>query len=180
MRSLNSMRLRVERWKTKEEAGAYMRPILHVYFIWDPVLHHRIIGKPLKPKGEIFSLSAHKCIERSRQEHQELLAEFESLLRGVETALQAAELGRAATHGSRTVSRSSSVPSILLHLTDAPIAAREEQLRYSSAREQMADVSIVDETDAISESRRHSVLICQPEGTAGRDLPWSIAGANRS
>src|SRR5882757_4651399 len=85
--------LRVERWKTKEETGAYTRPILHVYFIWDPVLHHRIIGKPLKPQGEIFNLSARTCIERSRQEHQDLLAEFESLLGGVETALRAAELG---------------------------------------------------------------------------------------
>jgi hypothetical protein len=70
-----------------------MRPILHIYFIWDPVLHHRIIGKPLKPQGAIFSLFARKCIERSRQEHQDLVAEFESLLGGLETALEAAELG---------------------------------------------------------------------------------------
>jgi hypothetical protein len=138
--------LRVERWKTKEEAGAYTRPILHVYFIWDPVLHHRIIGKPLKPKGEIFSLSAHKCIERSRQEHQDLLAEFESLLHGVETALQAAELG----------ARRLTDHELFLELKRAlnPLSPDrrtyrrpEEQLRYSSAREQMADVSIVDETD---------------------------------
>ena len=50
--------LRVKRWRKKEEAGSYMRPILHVYFIWEPVLHRRIIGKPLKPKGDLFSLSA--------------------------------------------------------------------------------------------------------------------------
>ncbi len=64
--------LRVERWRTKEINGAYMRPLLHVYFIWDPVVHHRISGKPLKPRGEIFSLSARKSIERTRREHQEL------------------------------------------------------------------------------------------------------------
>ncbi len=138
--------LRVERWKTKEEAGAYTRPILHVYFIWDPVLHHRIIGKPLKPKGEIFSLSAHKCIERSRQEHQELLAEFESLLHGVETALQAAELGarRLTDHELFLELKRALNP---LSPDRRPYRRREEQLRYSSAREQMADVSIVDETD---------------------------------
>jgi len=85
--------LRVERWLMKEANGHYMRPLLHLYFIWDPVLHRRLVGKPLKPSGDVFSLSARKCIERTQQEHQDLLAEFESLLQGVETALQAAELG---------------------------------------------------------------------------------------
>src|SRR6266851_9414229 len=69
---------RVDRWRTKEIAGAYMRPLLHVYFIWDPVVHHRVAGKPLKSRGEMFSLSARKSIERTRREHQELLSEFES------------------------------------------------------------------------------------------------------
>ena len=85
--------LRVERWRMKEANGHYMRPLLHVYFIWDPVVHRRIAGKPLKPTGNPFSLSARKCIERSAREHQQLLAEFESLLRGLETTLEAAELG---------------------------------------------------------------------------------------
>jgi hypothetical protein len=82
-------RLRVERWITKKAAGHYMRPILHAYLVWDPVLHRRLAGKPLKPRGDLFSLSARKSIERSRQEHQDLLADFESLLRGVETAAAA-------------------------------------------------------------------------------------------
>ena len=85
--------LRVERWRTKEANGHYMRPLLHVYFIWDPVVHRRIAGKPLKPTGKLFSLSARKCIDRGYQEHQQLLAEFESLLHGLETTLEAAELG---------------------------------------------------------------------------------------
>ena len=85
--------LRVERWRMKEANGHYMRPLLHVYFVWDPVVHRRIAAKPLKPTGELFSLSARKCIERSCHEHQQLLAEFESLLRGLETTLEAAELG---------------------------------------------------------------------------------------
>src|SRR5262249_22822459 len=84
---------RVERWAAKQAASHYMRPLLHAYLIWDPVLHRRLAGNPLKPKGEFFSLSARRSVERSRQEHQDLLAEFESLLRGVETALEAAELG---------------------------------------------------------------------------------------
>jgi hypothetical protein len=64
-------RLRVQRWITKEAEGHYMRPILHAYLIWDPVLHRRLAGKPLRPKGELFSLSARRSIERSRQEHQD-------------------------------------------------------------------------------------------------------------
>jgi hypothetical protein len=139
--------LRVERWRRKEEAGAYMRPILHVYFIWDPVLHHRIIGKPLKPKGDLFSLSARKCIERSRQEHQDLLAEFESLLGGVETALGAAELGarRLTDHDLFVEAKRALNP---LASDSRPYRRNNQQLRYSSAREQIADVSIVDETDS--------------------------------
>jgi hypothetical protein len=139
--------LRVEQWRRKEEAGAYMRPILHVYFIWDPVLHHRIIGKPLKPKGDLFSLSARKCIERSRQEHQDLLAEFESLLGGVETALGAAELGarRLTDHDLFVEAKRALNP---LAADSRPYRRNNQQLRYSSAREQIADVSIVDETDS--------------------------------
>jgi hypothetical protein len=138
--------LRVERWRTKKEAGAYLRPMLHVYFIWDPVLHHRIIGKPLKPQGDIFSLSARKCIQRSRQEHQDLLAEFESLLGGVETALEAAEMGarRLTDHDLFLEAKRALNP---LEPDRRPYRRGDEQLNYSSAREQIADVSIVDEPD---------------------------------
>ena len=73
--------LRVERWKSREFAGCYMRTLLHVYFIWDPFLHHRLTGKTLKPTGNAFSLSARKCIQRSAHEHGQLVTEFESLLR---------------------------------------------------------------------------------------------------
>jgi len=80
--------LLVDRWRTKEASGHYMRPLLHVYFIWDPVVFRRIAGKPLKPTGNVFSVSARKCIERGAREHQQLLAEFESLLRGLDQFLQ--------------------------------------------------------------------------------------------
>ena len=58
--------LRVERWREKEVNGCYIRPLSHVYFIWDPIVHHRVAGKPLKPAGNPFSLSGRKCIERHR------------------------------------------------------------------------------------------------------------------
>jgi hypothetical protein len=139
--------LRIERWRNKETSGLYMRPLLHVFFMWDPVLHHRLSGKPLKPNGDIFSLSARKAIERSRQEHRDLLAEFESLLRGVETALEAAELG----------ARRMSDEELFLEAKRAlnplspdrrPYRQGDEEVQYKSARQQITEVSIVDETDA--------------------------------
>jgi hypothetical protein len=138
--------LRVNRWRTKEVNGAYTRILLHVYFVWDPVLHHRLAGKPLRPKGGIFSLSARKSIERSRQEHQQLLAEFESLLRGVETGLEAAELGGRRLGDEELFLEAKRALNPLCP-DRRPYRRGEEQLEYSSAREQIVDLSIVDETD---------------------------------
>jgi hypothetical protein len=138
--------LRIDRWKTKETNGAYARHLLHLYFIWDAVLHHRLAGKPLKPKGEIFTLSAGKSIERSKQEHRQLLSEFESLLRGVETGLEAAELGARRMSDEELFGESKRALNPL-YPDGRPYRRGEKQLEYSSAREQIADVSIVDETD---------------------------------
>jgi hypothetical protein len=42
--------------RMKQASGHYMRPLLHVYFIWDPVVDRRIAGKPLKPTGQCLQL----------------------------------------------------------------------------------------------------------------------------
>jgi hypothetical protein len=140
-------RLRVERWKDRELRGCYMRALLHVYFIWDPIVHHRVAGKPLKPSGKAFSLSARKCIERSAQEHRQLVTEFESLLRGVETALEAADLGaRRLTDDDLFLEAKRALNP--LSPDQRPYQRGEEQLEYKSAREQLVDVSITDETDS--------------------------------
>jgi len=139
-------RLRVERWTAKKAAGHYMRPILHAYLIWDPVLHRRLAGKPPRPKVEVFSLSAKRSIERSRQEHQDLLAEFESLLRGVETALEAAELGARRISDDELFLEAKRALDPLS--PDArPYRRSEDELEFNSARQQLAALSIVDETD---------------------------------
>ncbi|MGH9511339.1 MAG: VirB4 family type IV secretion system protein [Terriglobales bacterium] len=138
--------LRVERWRTKEANGDYMRPFLHAYFIWDPVVHHRVTGKPPEPRSGIFSLSARKSIVRTQQEHRDLLTEFESLLHGVETALRAADLGaRRLSDGELFVETKRALNPT--HPDTRPYRRSDEQLEYSSAREQIADASIVDETD---------------------------------
>jgi hypothetical protein len=137
--------LRVERWRAKEAASHYRRPLLHVYFIWDPVLHRRIVGKPLSSSGDIFRLSARKCIERTQQEHQDLLAEFESLLQGVETALQAAELGARRLGDDDLFIEAKRALNPLR--PDRLPYRREGHLEFRSAREQIADANILDETD---------------------------------
>jgi type IV secretion system protein TrbE len=139
--------LRVERWRAKEAASEYRRPLLHVYFIWDPALHRRIVGKPLKSNRDIFSLSARKCIERTWGDHQNLLAEFESLLHGVETALQAAELGAKRLSDDELFLEAKRALNPL-RPDRLPYRRRQNHEEYRSAREQMADVSIVDETDS--------------------------------
>ena len=138
--------LRLERWKTKEAEGHFTRTLLHVYFIWDPVLHRRLAGKPLKPKGAIFSLSARKCIERSQREHLELLAEFESLLQGIETGLESAELGaRRLTDQELFLEAKRALNPLAPDCH--PYRQAEEQLQFASARQQITDISFVDETD---------------------------------
>jgi len=140
-------RLRVERWKNRELTGCYMRTLLHVYFIWDPFLHHRLTGKPLKPTANAFSLSVRKCIQRSAHEHQQLVTEFESLLRGVETALDAADLGaRRLTDDELFLETKRALNPI--SASQRPYRRDGERLEYESAREQLVDVSITDETDS--------------------------------
>jgi hypothetical protein len=140
-------RLRVDRWKSREATGCYMRNLLHVYFIWDPVIHHRLAGKPLKPSERAFSFSARKCIQRSAYEHQQLVTEFESLLRGVESGLDAADLGaRRLTDDDLFLETKRALNPI--SADQRPYRRGEEQLQYKSAREQLVDVSITDETDS--------------------------------
>jgi hypothetical protein len=78
-------------WLKKDAEGYYLQHILHFYFIWDPRIHHQSPDFEWKKKmrGTSLSMSATKCIERSRREHEDLLAEFNSLMSGVEATLRA-------------------------------------------------------------------------------------------
>jgi hypothetical protein len=138
--------VRVERWRDKEANGSYARPLIHAYFIWDPVLHHRVTGKKDRSKRPTFSLSSKRAIERTRQEHLDLLAEFDSLMNGIETTMQAAELGAVRLTDEELYLEAKRAvnpldPDTRLYRRDG------EQLEYRSAREQIADVSILEETE---------------------------------
>jgi hypothetical protein len=143
-RTLDAARL--EAWQEKAEAGNYLRPLLHVYFIWDPRVHHRVTGKTTR-RNLNWNLSAKVSIERSRKEHEELVAEFESLLVGVETTMRAAELGpRRLTDQEMFLEAKRALnppePDTRMYTPG------EDHLEYRSARQQLSNVSIVDETDS--------------------------------
>lgn len=137
---------RLEAWRANAETGHFLRPLLHVYFIWDPLIQHHVTGKSTR-RSPNWSLSASKCIDRSRREHEQLLAEFESLLVGIETTLRAAELGprRVTDHELFLETKRGLNP---LEPDTRDYIPGEALLEYRSARQQLANGSILDETDS--------------------------------
>src|SRR5579859_2099942 len=141
-------RLRVDQWRTKDSTGNYLRHILHAYFIWNPKIHHQSPDFEWKKKmrGNGMSMTATKCIERTLREHEELLAEFNSLMAGVEGTLEATGMAiRRMTHDEIFLE----VKRALDPLGNDVIRYRppERSLTYESARSQMANVNVEDETD---------------------------------
>src|SRR5215472_4863040 len=99
---------RLAAWEEKEKHGAYLSRIASVYLIWDPVKHKRAMiasGGPQskedrKLAGGGFTLSVRKAIQKTRKEHMDTLAEFESIIAGVESAMKGGGLGpERMTHG---------------------------------------------------------------------------------
>ena len=141
-------RLRADYWRSRDAAGFYLRHLLHAYFIWNPKIHHQSPDFEWKKKmrGSSSSLSATKCIERTRREHDDLLAEFNSLMAGVEATLQATGMAmRRMTHNDIFLE----VKRALHPLGDdvVPYRSPEQAIVYESARSQLANVNIEDETD---------------------------------
>jgi type IV secretory pathway VirB4 component len=135
-------------WLKNNAAGFYLRHFLHFYFIWDPRIHHQSpeIEWKKKMRGKRFTMSASRCIERSRREHEDLAAEFHSLMSGVEATLQATGMKSARMTGDE----------LFLELKRAldplgndsvPYRPNETAILYESARSQIANVNIEDELD---------------------------------
>lgn len=142
-------RLHVELWRNRESAGFYLQHFLHLYFIWNPRIHHESPDfewkRKMKSSGS-SSLSPRKCIERSRRQHEELVAEFNSLLAGVEATLGSTGM----------TTRRMSHQEIFLEIKRAlhplgndtlPYRPTDGSLWQESARSQMANVNIEDEQD---------------------------------
>ncbi|HTW32679.1 MAG TPA: hypothetical protein VMD76_13440, partial [Candidatus Sulfotelmatobacter sp.] len=143
-------RVRVAAWTQKERTGFYLTPSLHAYFYWDPRIHHEAAddgaGKKLSKVVGGWSVSAAKCIQRTRREHEDLISEFESMLKGVEQTLVAIGM---------SVERLSD-EEMFLELKRAmnplfrdEIAYRRPELTidYRSAREQAANTHIEDDQE---------------------------------
>jgi len=142
-------RQRIELWRNRDTAGFYLQHFLHLYLIWNPRVHHQSPDLEWRRKmksGGSFSISATNCIECSRQEHEELVAEFNSLLAGIEATLGATGM---------TIRRMAH-QAIFLEIKRAlhpsgndsmPYRPAYESLWYESARSQMANVNIEDEQD---------------------------------
>lgn len=135
---------RLAQWRSKERKGEFLRPLLHAYFIWDPREHSKALGRGITSTS--FSLSVKKCIERSRQEHKQLLGEFQVIVNGIESALHGAGLGsRRLTHEEMFVEAKRTLNP--LNSDDRPYRRPEEWFSSGSAREQITDVSLLEETD---------------------------------
>ena len=143
--ALDTHRLRM--WREKERSGFFFENRLHAYFIWDPRLHARLYHSVQQNRSlGGFTLSQRKAIQRARKEHEAFLAEFESILRGIEGSMEAASLGprrlttqelfaelKHAQHRTRRGCR--------------PYVPGEEMIEYRSAREQATEASILNETE---------------------------------
>ncbi len=135
-------------WLRKNADGFYLRHFLHLYFIWDPRIHHQSPDLEWKKKmrGGSFSTSATKCIERSRREHEDLLAEFRSLMAGVEATLQSTGMKLMRMSGDDLFLE---IKRTLHPLGNdvVPYRRPEASIFYESARSQVANVNIEDELD---------------------------------
>ena len=138
---------RLNMWREKEKAGYYFEPRLHVYFIWDPRIHAKLYhsGQQNRNLGS-FGVSQKKAIQRTRKEHDTFLAEFESLLRGIEGSMEVAALGprRLTTQDLFEELKHAQHPIRRDRRAYVPGA---EMLEYRSAREQATQASILNETE---------------------------------
>jgi type IV secretory pathway VirB4 component len=141
-------RQQADAWSKKDVDGFYLRHLLHFYFNWDPRIHHQSPEFEWKKKmrGSSLSMSATKCIERGRREHEDLVAEFRSLMSGVETTLQSTGMTLSRMSGDDLFFE---IKRALHPLGNdrAPYRRSDTSVTYESARSQIANVNIEDEFD---------------------------------
>jgi hypothetical protein len=144
LQALDRERLRL--WNGREEKGHYLRRRLHLYFIWNPDVHHDspdFQWRKTRRAASRWSLSANKCIQRTHREHEDLLSEFESLMAGAQATLDATGMQ------SRRMADQEMFLEIKRALNPTTIDSRpnKQGLAFQSARAQIANVNIEDEQD---------------------------------
>ncbi len=144
LQALDRERLRL--WNSREEEGHYLQRRLHLYFIWNPDVHHDSPDfewrKTRRTAGR-WSLSTNKCIQRTHREHGDLLSEFESLMAGAQATLEATGMQ------SRRMTDQEMFLEIKRALNPTTIDIRpcKHGLAFQSVRAQIANVNIEDEQD---------------------------------
>jgi type IV secretory pathway VirB4 component len=139
---------RLAMWQARERDGNYFGIRLHAYFIWDSRIHAKLYhSAEKKRKDGGLAFSQKKCIERARKEHETLLAEFESLMRGVSASLEAANLGPRCLTDQELFEEvvRAQVPKQRLF---RPLLRPEDLLEHRSVREQATVGSILNETES--------------------------------
>ena len=94
-----------------------------------------------------FTLSQTKAIQRARKKHETYRAEFESILRGIEGSMEAANLGSRRLESQELFEalKHAQHPTRRDHRSYVP---PEEMVEYQSARYQAAEASILNETES--------------------------------
>lgn len=138
---------RVQAWERREAAGGYLRLLLSAYFIWDSRLSSARAASQFGNNG--WSFSARAAAERSRREHQQLLAEFENLLVGIEAAMVAAGLGPRRLDEQELFVESRRALAPLEHQPrPLPYDPSGDGDGYRSARQQLVTAGLLEETDS--------------------------------
>src|SRR6266516_4712133 len=138
---------RCSRWSEKEAAGEFLDYRLHAMFYWDPVIHHSEPGREWEYKlRRGWSVSANRCIRRTRGEHDRLLTEFTSILAGIETTLASTgmHIQRLDDQELFLLIRQAMNP---LDMVKTPYRPHARRGRYESVRSQLTSVSIEAESD---------------------------------
>jgi type IV secretory pathway VirB4 component len=144
--ALDAHRLRM--WREKEQAGYFFENRLQVYYVWDPRIHAKLYhSAEQNRKLGAFTLSQTKAIQRARKEHETYRAEFESILRGIEGSMEAANLGSRRLESQELFEalKHAQHPTRRDHRSYVP---PEEMVEYQSARYQAAEASILNETES--------------------------------
>jgi len=139
---------RMRMWSEKEQAGYFFENRLQVFYIWDPRIHAKLYhSAEQNRKLGGFTMSQTKAIQRARKEHETYRAEFESILRGIEGSMEAANLGprRLTTQELFESLKYAQHPTRRDHRTFVPPS---QMIEYRSARDQATDASILNETEA--------------------------------
>ena len=140
-------------WKQRAKYGEFLTRSLTMYFIWNPEAHRRVMaaaGTPwsgAKNATQSFSPFKNTCITRERAQHEAILAQFQSILRGIESSMVAAEF--------EPVRMSHEEMFLEIQTTISPFCPVRAKLRnhplsvrYISAREQLMNAGI----DGMTES----------------------------